>query len=64
MVKDPRDILKVLDEDLHPALFLLFVSTLGGAIRGNIGTVLTIYIICCMVLKIAWITPFPNIFTD
>ena len=36
----------------------------SGAIRGNIGTVLTIYIICCMVLKIAWITPFPNIFID
>lgn len=36
MPKDPRQILKVLDEDLHPALFLLFVSTLGGAIRGNI----------------------------
>jgi|TARA_B100000809_G_scaffold221350_1_gene229585 hypothetical protein len=30
----------------------------SGAIRGNIGTVLTIYIICCMIIKIAWITPF------
>ena len=36
MTHPPRDILKVLDEDLHPALFLLFISTLGGAIRGNI----------------------------
>ena len=36
----------------------------SGAIRGNIGTVLTIYIICCMVLKIAWIAPFPNLFID
>ena len=34
----------------------------SGAIRGNIGTVLTIYIICCMVIKISWITPFPNLF--
>ena len=36
MTHPPRAILKVLDEDLHPALFLLFISTLGGAIRGNI----------------------------
>ena len=36
MPKDPRKLLKVLDEDLHPALFLMFISTLGGAIRGNI----------------------------
>jgi len=34
----------------------------SGAIRGNIGTVLTIYIICCMVIKVSWITPFPNLF--
>lgn len=34
----------------------------SGAIRGNIGTVLTIYIICCMVIKISWIKPFPNLF--
>ena len=34
----------------------------SGAIRGNIGTVLTIYIICCMVIKISWIKPFPNFF--
>ena len=31
---------------------------ISGAIRGNIGTVLTLYIICCMVIKIAWVTPF------
>jgi hypothetical protein len=34
----------------------------SGAIRGNIGTVLTIYIICCMVIKISWIKPFRNLF--
>lgn len=36
MPNDPRKLLNVLDEDLHPALFLMFISTLGGAIRGNI----------------------------
>ncbi len=36
MPRPPREILKVLDQDLHPALFLIFISTLGGAIRGNI----------------------------
>ena len=30
----------------------------SGLIRGNIALVLTIYILFCMVVKIAWITPF------
>ena len=31
---------------------------MSGLIRGNIALVLTIYILFCMVVKIAWITPF------
>jgi hypothetical protein len=30
----------------------------SGAIRGNLALVLTVYIICCMIIKISWITPF------
>jgi hypothetical protein len=36
MSKPARKLFKVLDEDLHPALLLMFLATLGGAIRGNI----------------------------
>ena len=31
---------------------------MSGLIRGNIALVLTIYILFCMVVKIAWINPF------
>ena len=34
---------------------------ISGAIRGNLALVLTVYIICCMVLKISWITPFSKL---
>ena len=33
----------------------------SGAIRGNLALILTVYIICCMVLKISWITPFAKL---
>jgi len=31
---------------------------ISGLIRGNTALILTIYIFFCMVVKIAWITPF------
>ena len=34
---------------------------ISGAIRGNLALVLTVYIICCMVMKISWITPFSKL---
>ena len=33
----------------------------SGAIRGNVALVLTVYIMCCMILKISWITPFSKL---
>jgi hypothetical protein len=33
----------------------------SGAIRGNLALILTVYIICCMVLKISWVTPFEKL---
>ena len=33
----------------------------SGLIRGNIALLLTIYIFLCMVVKIAWVTPFPKL---